>query len=158
VENHNLIWFLKNTYKKIRETRKLESIHEKLFVERKIKGRKPDKNSSLREDASLFPETSTRKAVQEFHLRKYREILNYCYANFLRQFVMEVTQGFFKKSFPMSSGQQIWEFRTNYCGATIQAHHTLMKNTRGLWPQARKRAPVFLLEPYRNSNFVNKFT
>ncbi len=39
----------KNPYKKIRETRKLESIHEKHFVERKNEGRKPDiENSSLK--------------------------------------------------------------------------------------------------------------
>jgi hypothetical protein len=35
-------------YKKIRKTRKLESIHKYHFVERKNEGRKPDKNSSLR--------------------------------------------------------------------------------------------------------------
>jgi hypothetical protein len=34
--------------RKIRETRKHESIHEYHFVERKNEGRKPDKNSSLR--------------------------------------------------------------------------------------------------------------
>jgi hypothetical protein len=33
---------------KIRETRNLGINHEKHFVERKIDGRKPDKNSSLR--------------------------------------------------------------------------------------------------------------
>jgi hypothetical protein len=38
----------KNPYKKIPETRKLENIHEKHFVERKNEVRKPDKNSSLR--------------------------------------------------------------------------------------------------------------
>ena len=37
-----------NPYKKIPETRKLESFHERHFVERKNKGRKPDENSSLR--------------------------------------------------------------------------------------------------------------
>jgi hypothetical protein len=37
-----------NPYKKIPETRKLESFHETHFVERKNKGRKPDENSSLR--------------------------------------------------------------------------------------------------------------
>jgi hypothetical protein len=37
-----------STYKKIRETGKLKSIHKKHFVERKNEGRKPDKNSSLR--------------------------------------------------------------------------------------------------------------
>jgi hypothetical protein len=39
---------LKKSLHKIRETRKLESIHEKHFVERKIEGIKPDKNSCLR--------------------------------------------------------------------------------------------------------------
>ncbi len=39
---------LKNLYKKICETRKLKSIHEKHFVEQKNEGRKSDKNSSLR--------------------------------------------------------------------------------------------------------------
>jgi hypothetical protein len=38
----------KNPYKKIRETRKLESIHRWLFVEGKNEGGKPDKNSSQR--------------------------------------------------------------------------------------------------------------
>ncbi len=38
----------KNLYKKIRETRKLKSFHEKRFVERKNEGRKLDKNSNLR--------------------------------------------------------------------------------------------------------------
>jgi hypothetical protein len=38
----------KKPYKKIRETRKPKSIHEKHFVERKNEGRKPDKDSSLR--------------------------------------------------------------------------------------------------------------
>ncbi len=38
----------KNPYKKIRETRKLESIHEKHFVEWKNEDRKPHKSSSLR--------------------------------------------------------------------------------------------------------------
>jgi hypothetical protein len=38
-----------NPYKKIRETRKLESIHNSTYiVEWKNGGRKPDKNSSLR--------------------------------------------------------------------------------------------------------------
>ncbi len=35
----------KNPYKKIRETRKIESIHELHFVWRKNDGRKPDKNA-----------------------------------------------------------------------------------------------------------------
>jgi hypothetical protein len=38
----------KNTYKKIRETRKLESIREQHFVERKNEASKPDKDLSLR--------------------------------------------------------------------------------------------------------------
>jgi hypothetical protein len=37
-----------NPYKKIHETRKLESIHEKKFSERKSEEIKPDKNSSRR--------------------------------------------------------------------------------------------------------------
>jgi hypothetical protein len=36
-----------NPYKKIRKTRKLESIHEQYFVKRKNEGRKPDENWSL---------------------------------------------------------------------------------------------------------------
>ncbi len=47
----------KNPYKKIRETRKLESIHEKHFVEWKNEDRKPHKNSSLRRLYSLCLET-----------------------------------------------------------------------------------------------------
>jgi hypothetical protein len=38
----------KNPFKKILETRELESIHEKHFAERKNEGRKPDKDSRLR--------------------------------------------------------------------------------------------------------------
>ncbi len=50
----------KNPHKEIRETRNLESILEKLFVD---EGRKLDKGSSL------CPETSTKNAIQEFHFR-----------------------------------------------------------------------------------------
>ncbi len=50
---------LKNPDKKICERRKLESIHGYHFVERKNEDRK---------DSSLCPETSTKNAVQEFHL------------------------------------------------------------------------------------------
>ncbi len=57
----------KKPYTKIRETRKLGSIHELHFVEWKDEDRKPDKNSSLR-DSSLCPETSTKNTFQEFHL------------------------------------------------------------------------------------------
>jgi hypothetical protein len=39
------LYSLKNPYKKICETRKLESIRKMHFVERKNEGRKPDKNS-----------------------------------------------------------------------------------------------------------------
>ncbi len=46
-ENLILLWF-KNPYKKICETRKLKSIHEKYFVQRENDGRKPDKNCNLR--------------------------------------------------------------------------------------------------------------
>ncbi len=51
----------KNPYKKIRETRKLECIHEWPFVKFKNEGRNP--------------ETSTKNGVQEFHLsiRSYEE-------------------------------------------------------------------------------------
>ncbi len=45
-ESHTLLWF-KNIYKKTHETRKLESAHEKHFIEGKNEGRKPDKRSSL---------------------------------------------------------------------------------------------------------------
>jgi hypothetical protein len=38
----------KNPYKKIRETRKLKSFHEKHFVGQKIKGGKPNKNFRLK--------------------------------------------------------------------------------------------------------------
>jgi hypothetical protein len=54
-ENHSVLWFLKSL-QKIRETIKLESIHEKHFPERKSEGRQPDKNLSL----SLYPETLTK--------------------------------------------------------------------------------------------------
>ncbi len=65
-ENHTLCGFNNIPYKKIRQTRKLESDHEEHFVERKNEDRKPDKNSSL-PDSSLRPETSTKNALQEFH-------------------------------------------------------------------------------------------
>ncbi len=55
----------KNPYKKIRETRKLESIHRQHFVERKNEDRKPDK-TRVREDSSLCPETSTKNDVPFF--------------------------------------------------------------------------------------------
>jgi hypothetical protein len=56
--------------KKSTKQKELESLHEKHFVERKNEGRKPDKNSSLRR-LEFVPraETSTKNAVQEFHLR-----------------------------------------------------------------------------------------
>jgi ribosomal protein S21 len=48
-ENHRYSSLvLKSLQKKIHETRKLESIHEKYFAERKNEDRKPDKNSNLR--------------------------------------------------------------------------------------------------------------
>jgi hypothetical protein len=56
----------KNPYKK---SAKLELIHEEYFVEQKNKGRKSDKNSSLRRLKFMPPEISTKTAVQEFHLR-----------------------------------------------------------------------------------------
>jgi hypothetical protein len=43
-----ILGHFKNTYKKIRKTGNLESIHEQHLVERKNKGREPEKNSSLR--------------------------------------------------------------------------------------------------------------
>jgi hypothetical protein len=51
-----------NSYKKIRETRKLGSIQEYHFVERKNGGIKPDKNSSLRRP-EFMPRTSTKNTV-----------------------------------------------------------------------------------------------
>jgi hypothetical protein len=39
------------------------------FVELKYEDRKPDKNSSLRRLQFMTKETSTKNAVQEFHLR-----------------------------------------------------------------------------------------
>ncbi len=54
----------KNPYKKIRVTRKLESIHEQDFVEWKNYGSK----TRVREHSSLCPETSTKNDVQEYHL------------------------------------------------------------------------------------------
>jgi hypothetical protein len=62
-----LFFGFKNLYKKIRETKKLESIHEYHFVERENKGRKLDKNSSLLR-LECMPETSTKNAVPEFQL------------------------------------------------------------------------------------------
>jgi hypothetical protein len=54
----------KNPFKNIRETRKkIESIHEWHFVERKKEGRKPDKNSSLRR-RKFMP----RNLNEKFHL------------------------------------------------------------------------------------------
>ncbi len=65
-----LFFGFKNT-KKIRETRKLEYIHEKHFVEQKNEGRKPD--------SSLCPETWTRNAVQEYDLSKWAIYLSFCH-------------------------------------------------------------------------------
>jgi len=48
---------------KIRQTRKLESIHEYHFVERKNKGWK----TRVWEDSSLCQETSTKNGRQEFN-------------------------------------------------------------------------------------------
>ncbi len=53
--------------KKIHETRKLESTHEKHFMQRKNEGRKPDK-IRVWQETSLCPETWTKNDVQEFHL------------------------------------------------------------------------------------------
>ncbi len=57
----------KNPFERIRETKKLESIHEYHFVERKNEGRKRDKNSSLRR-LEFVPRKANKNAVQEFHL------------------------------------------------------------------------------------------
>ncbi len=55
---------IKNTYNKIRKTRKLESIHNSILYKRKNVGRK------LKcERTNLCPETSIKNAVQEFHNR-----------------------------------------------------------------------------------------
>jgi ribosomal protein S21 len=56
----------KNPYEKIRKTRKLKSIHEYHFVERKNEGRKPDKKSSQRR-LKFMPRNLDRNAVQEFY-------------------------------------------------------------------------------------------
>ncbi len=56
---------------KIRETRKLESIHEYPLVVRKNHGRKPDKNLEPH-DSNLFIETLNKKCrsrIQEFNFR-----------------------------------------------------------------------------------------
>jgi hypothetical protein len=47
-ESKPSLLFFKDSYRKIHETTKFESIHELHFAERKNEGRKPDKNSSLR--------------------------------------------------------------------------------------------------------------
>jgi hypothetical protein len=67
-KNYTFFGF-KNPYKKICETRKLESILEKPFLERENEGRKPDNNLSLRL-LEFMLETSTKNAVQKFHLRE----------------------------------------------------------------------------------------
>jgi hypothetical protein len=51
--------------KKIHKTRKLESIHEKHFVERKIL---VENLTKLESEKSSCPKISTKTAVQEFHL------------------------------------------------------------------------------------------
>jgi hypothetical protein len=60
-ENHTTALVLIPS-KNIRETRKLKSIYDEHVVESKNKGRKPDK------DSSFCLETSTKNAIQEFHL------------------------------------------------------------------------------------------
>ncbi len=79
--------------KKIRETRKLESIHKKHFIERKKQGMKVRKNLSLR---SLCPENSI-NAVLKFTLctpnqfslqtvlEKHRNKKNCIYNSFVRR-------------------------------------------------------------------------
>ncbi len=61
----------KNHYKKICETRKLESIHEWHIVEWKNEGRNQTK-TRVRKGSSLCPETLTKNGVQEHHLRTHR--------------------------------------------------------------------------------------
>jgi hypothetical protein len=52
-------WFFSKSLKKIRETRIVVSVHAELLKNGKIRGRKQDKNSSLRR-FELCPETSTK--------------------------------------------------------------------------------------------------
>ncbi len=54
-------------YKKIRETRKLESVHKEHVSNGKARVESQTK-TRVREDSSLCPETSTKNGVQEFHL------------------------------------------------------------------------------------------
>ncbi len=62
-ENHTLLWFKKSVKKpRYKKTRVYP------WIEPKNDGRKPDKNWFW-EDLSLCPESSTKNAVQEFHLR-----------------------------------------------------------------------------------------
>ncbi len=56
-----------NLYQKIRETRKLESIHECYFIERQKRVENQTK-TWVWEDLSLWPGILTKNAVQEFHL------------------------------------------------------------------------------------------
>jgi hypothetical protein len=76
---HNLsnCWILKETIvfsgfknpdKKIREIRKLESIHEQCFVGVENQGRKPDKNSSQKR-IEFMARKLDKNAAQEFPLR-----------------------------------------------------------------------------------------
>ncbi len=77
---HNLfyVWILqkiilycgfKTPCKSIRETEKLKSIHEKHSVEPKNEGIENQTKIRVWEDSSLCPETWTKAAVQEFHLK-----------------------------------------------------------------------------------------
>jgi hypothetical protein len=68
-ENHILLWF-KKSLQKIRETRKLESIHEQHFEAWKNEVRSQIK-TGVSEDSSLCLETPTKNADQEFHLRVF---------------------------------------------------------------------------------------
>jgi hypothetical protein len=58
----------KNPDKKIREIRKLESIHEERFVGLENEGRKPDKNSSQKR-IEFMARKLDKNAAQEFPLR-----------------------------------------------------------------------------------------
>jgi hypothetical protein len=57
----------KDPNKKIREIRKLKSIHDNILQNGKLRVEFPTK-TQVCEDLSLCPKTSTKYAVQEFHL------------------------------------------------------------------------------------------
>jgi hypothetical protein len=59
---------IKNPGKKIRETRKLDSVHEKHVVEWKKEGRKIRQKVESEKTQVLCPEFLTKNVVQDFHL------------------------------------------------------------------------------------------